>query len=154
MQAMTAFLWMDGTAEAAAAFYVALFPDTRIDAVRRFTASGHGVEGTVMSVELTLLGRPVVLLNGGPYYALTPAASWWLPCPDQATLERYWAALGDGGEPMACGWVTDRFGVTWQVVPDVLDALLYGPHGDAVMAQVLTMDRLDRAPILRAAGRA
>lgn len=118
-------LWFDGKAEEAARFYVSLLPDSRVDAVLPYSVDlPGGKPGDVMSVEFTLAGARYMALNGGPAFRFTPAISLFVPCADQAEVDRLWDALSDGGAPQQCGWVTDRYGVSWQVVPKALGEML------------------------------
>jgi predicted 3-demethylubiquinone-9 3-methyltransferase (glyoxalase superfamily) len=118
-------LWFDGKAEEAARFYVSLLPDSRIDAVVPYVAETPGGKpGDVMVVEFTLAGSRYMALNGGPYFQFTPAISLFVACADQAEVDRLWDALSVGGTPQQCGWITDRYGVTWQVVPEVLGRMI------------------------------
>ncbi|MBD2747443.1 VOC family protein [Microvirga sp. BT688] len=118
-------LWFDGKAEEAARFYVSLLPDSRIDAVLPYTVEAPGGKpGDTMLVEFTLAGESYMALNGGPYFQFTPAMSLFVSCNDQAEIDRLWDALCDGGTPMQCGWVTDRYGVSWQIVPAVLGVMM------------------------------
>lgn len=150
------FLWMDGTAEDAANFYVSLFPDSEILRVRHTGAAGPGPEGSVLSVDFTVAGQTLVALNGGPQFQLTPGFSLMVLCEDQAEIDRLWDALVEGGQPMMCGWVTDRFGLSWQIVPERLGDMLWGDGDPArasrVMAAMMTMVKLD-LPALEAAYR-
>lgn len=127
MQGITPFLWFDNQAEEAANQYVALFPNSRITDVSRYGADGPGPEGTVMTVSFELDGRPFVAFNGGPHHKFTEAISLLVTCEDQAEVDRLWAALSDGGEPGPCGWLKDRYGLSWQIVPTVLFQLLGDP---------------------------
>lgn len=118
-------LWFDGKAEEAAGFYVSLLPNSRIDRIRRLPMDTPGAPaGSVLSVEFTLAGAPYIALNGGPQYQFTPALSLFVNCEDQAEIDRLWAALSDGGTPVQCGWITDRYGLSWQIVPKVLGEML------------------------------
>jgi predicted 3-demethylubiquinone-9 3-methyltransferase (glyoxalase superfamily) len=112
MSKITPCLWFDGKAEEAARFYVSLLPDSRIDSVM---PSG---------VEFTLAGASYITLNGGPHFQFTPAISLFVSCADQAEVDRLWDALCDGGSPQRCGWVTDRYGVSWQIVPAALGQMM------------------------------
>jgi predicted 3-demethylubiquinone-9 3-methyltransferase (glyoxalase superfamily) len=116
---ITPFFWFDGQAEEAANFYTSIFPDSSITRTTHYLAAGqetHGKPpGSVMTVEVSLMGHPFVLLNGGPHFTFSAATSFMIECEDQAEVDRYWEGLGDGGEEWPCGWVKDRFGVTWQV---------------------------------------
>ena len=118
-------LWFDGRAEEAAQFYVSLLPGSRIDTILRLAAeTPGGGPGDVLSVEFTLAGAAHIALNGGPHYTFTPALSLFVRCDDQAEVDRLWAALLDGGAAQRCGWLTDRYGVSWQVVPKALGPML------------------------------
>ena len=121
MPATTPFLWFDGTAEEAASLYVSLFPNSTIDEVM-------GTPGSAMGVRFTLDGAAFHALNGGPMYQFTPAISFQIACADQAEVDHYWAGLtAGGGEPGQCGWLKDRFGLSWQVIPQQLGSYLGGP---------------------------
>ena len=125
MSKITPCLWFDGKAEEAARFYVSLLPDSRIDAVLPYIVETPGGQpGETMLVEFTLAGESYMALNGGPYFQFTPAISLFVSCNDQAEVDRLWNALLDGGTPLECGWVTDRYGVSWQIVPAVLGAMM------------------------------
>ena len=150
------FLWFDGQAEQAAALYVSLFPDSEVLSTTVFGPGvPGGVEGSVMTVSFRLGTQQWVALNGGPQYRFTEAVSFQVPCADQAEVDHFWdGLLADGGEPGRCGWLKDRFGLSWQVVPTELYALLSDP--DAGRAQratqaMLAMDRLDLAALRAAA---
>ena len=148
MTSITPCLWFDGTAEEAASFYTSIFPDSRIDRVNRSAADNPSTkEGAVITVDFTLGGRPFIGLNGGPDFTFSEAISFSIDCKDQAEVDRYWAALtANGGEPSQCGWLKDRFGVSWQVVPRRLTELLASPDRDAArrtMEAMLTMGKLD-----------
>jgi predicted 3-demethylubiquinone-9 3-methyltransferase (glyoxalase superfamily) len=129
MSAITPCLWFDDQGEEAATFYVSLFPDSSITDVTRWTADANPDRaGQVLTVELVLDGRPYTFLNGGPDFTLDEAFSFQVACADQAEVDRYWEAFtADGGEESQCGWCKDRFGVSWQVVPDALPRLLADP---------------------------
>lgn len=126
-------LWFDDQAEAAAGFYTGTFPRSRITGVTHYSEVGreiHGrVPGSVMTVSFTLDGEPMLALNGGPLFRFTPAISLMILCDDQSDIDHYWEALGDGADPdsQQCGWLTDRFGVTWQVVPREWEAMMHAP---------------------------
>lgn len=125
MSKITPCLWFDGKAEEAARFYVSLLPDSRIDAVLPYTVETPGGKpGDTMLVEFTFAGESYMALNGGPYYQFTPALSLFVSCNDQAEVDRLWDVLSDGGTPMQCGWITDRYGVSWQIVPAALSAMM------------------------------
>jgi predicted 3-demethylubiquinone-9 3-methyltransferase (glyoxalase superfamily) len=145
---ITPFLWFDSEAEAAAKLYTSIFENSRIT-----DTSGHG--GKVMSVTFELSGQPLIALNGGPHYELTPAFSLFVSVDSQAELDRIWdALLANGGKPTRCGWLVDRYGLSWQVIPTVLGKLMGDPDpgraGRAVQA-MMGMVKLDIAELERAA---
>jgi predicted 3-demethylubiquinone-9 3-methyltransferase (glyoxalase superfamily) len=117
-------LWFDGQAEEAAAFYCSIFPDSRITSVTRYTEAGPGEPGTVVTVEFELDGHPFVGINGGPDFTFDEAVSFRIDCASQDEVDHYWDRLTDGGEGVQCGWLRDRFGLSWQVVPVGLAELL------------------------------
>ncbi|GHD67553.1 VOC family protein [Jeongeupia chitinilytica] len=150
MHTITPFLWFDGNAEAAAEFYVSVFPDSRITETLRYGEGMHFPAGTALTVGFELDGQRFTALNGGPQYTFSPATSFVIHCDDQADIDRYWAALGDGGRIQQCGWLTDRFGVTWQVVPRDIAALLGGDDPAAAgraMQALMTMTKIDIATL-------
>ena len=145
-------LWFDGNAAEAVDFYVGIFPDSRIDAV--VTAPMDypaGKTGDVLNIDFTLLGQPYQALNGGPEFKFTPAISLSVSCRDQAELDRIWAALlAGGGKPVECGWLTDRYGVSWQVVPEALERMMLDPDPirvKRVMEAFMQMVKLDIAAL-------
>jgi predicted 3-demethylubiquinone-9 3-methyltransferase (glyoxalase superfamily) len=145
---ITPFLWFDDRAEEAANFYVSVFPNSNVVSVSRYTESAPYESGKVMTVEFELDGLTFVALNGGPEYTFTPAVSFSIECKTQDEVDHYWDRLTEGGRPVQCGWVEDRFGLSWQVVPDALPRLLKDPDekkADAVMAAMLKMTKLDIA---------
>ncbi len=146
------FLWFDGRAKEAAEFYVSLFPNSRITDTRLLRDSPAG---PCFSAHFELDGRPFVAFDGGPAMTFSPAISLFVNCTTQEEIDRLWSALAEGGQPMQCGWVTDRFGVTWQVVPTVLLEMLYDDdeeRADRVMQAMLPMVKLDIATLERAHG--
>ena len=149
-------LWFDGVAEEAASFYVTLLPDSRVERVWRAPAdTPSGPAGTVLTVDFTLKGQRFQGLNGGPQFHFSEAISFVLECEDQAEVDRLWAALAaDGGEPGPCGWIRDRFGLSWQVVPRRLDELVNDPDPDRArraMEAMLKMGKIEVAELERAA---
>lgn len=125
MQKISPFLWFDNQAEEAVTFYMSLFDDSRITTTLRYPQNSTiGDPGSVMSLGFELAGQEFMALNGGPDFRFNPSISFYVHCEDQAEIDRLWNALLDGGEPQQCGWITDRFGVTWQIVPNVLEKLL------------------------------
>lgn len=155
MNSITPFLWFDGQAEEAARFYVSLFPDSRIERVMHSPAdTPSGPAGTVLTVEFTLSGSRFVGLNGGPQFPFTEAVSFHIDCADQAEVDRYWAALSEGGSEGPCGWLKDRWGLSWQVVPRRLQELLSDPdpaRARRAMEAMLQMHRIVIADLERAA---
>ena len=148
-------LWFDGDAEEAARLYTSLFPDSHIDSVDRSPAdTPSGPEGTVITVNFTLAGRSYIALNGGPDFKFTEAVSFSIDCDDQAEVDRLWdALLADGGEPSVCGWLRDRFGLSWQVIPRQLPEMLNSKDRDAArraMQAMLKMVKIDVAELERA----
>jgi predicted 3-demethylubiquinone-9 3-methyltransferase (glyoxalase superfamily) len=124
---LTTCLWFDGQAQQAAEFYTSIFPNSTVDRIERSPGdSPSGREGTVLTVTFTLDGDHFVGLNGGPDFKFNEAVSFMIDCRDQAEVDRYWDALTRGGEPSQCGWLKDRFGVSWQVVPRRMMELVYG----------------------------
>jgi predicted 3-demethylubiquinone-9 3-methyltransferase (glyoxalase superfamily) len=144
-------LWFDTQAEEAARFYVSLIPNSAITSVRTAPGGVPGVEeGSAFVVEFVLDGVPVTALNAGPAFTLDEAFSFLVDCDTQEDVDRYWDALiADGGEPGQCGWCKDRLGVSWQVVPKVLDSLVFSPGeaGSRAMAAMLGMRKLDIAAL-------
>jgi predicted 3-demethylubiquinone-9 3-methyltransferase (glyoxalase superfamily) len=149
---LTPCLWFDGNAEEAAEFYVSVFPDSRIDKVSRAAAQTPGNEkGDVITVDFTIRGQRFVGLNGGPDFRFNEAVSFMVDCDDQAEVDRYWDALvAGGGEHGPCGWLKDRFGLSWQVTPKRLYELLDGPDAagaERAMQAMLAMSKLDVAEL-------
>lgn len=155
MDKISTFLWFDGDAEAAAAFYTGLFPDSAITQITRSPmAYPGGAEGAVLTVAFTLSGRSFHAMNGGPGAAFTDAVSLSIDCADQAEVDHYWEALSAGGTPVACGWIKDRFGLPWQVTPRRLPELLADPdraRAKRVMEAMVTMVKIDLAALEAAA---
>lgn len=155
-QKITPCLWFNGQAEEAAAFYVSLLPNSRIDRVFRSPVeTPSGPEGMALTVDFTLAGLPYLGLNGGPQYRFTEAVSFQIHCDDQAEVDRLWAALtADGGREVACGWLTDRWGLSWQIVPIRLTQLLMDPDPDRsrrAMQAMMGMIKIDIATLEAAA---
>lgn len=148
MQKIGPCLWFDDQAEEAADFYVSVFENSRIVHVARYLEGAPRPAGSVLTVEFVLDGETFVALNGGPVFAFTPAVSFVVDCATQDEVNRLWQALSDGGQEGQCGWLTDRYGVSWQIVPTVLGQML--SSNDAAAAQrafaaMLAMNRLDIA---------
>ena len=155
MQKITTFLWYDDQAEAAAAFYTSLFPNSRVTGVTRYGEAGPGEPGSVMTVKFELDGRPYAALNGGPEFTFTEAISLQVECDDQREVDELWAKLtADGGQEGPCGWLKDRFGLSWQITPRVLLDLIGDrdrAKSDRVMAAMLRMQKIDIQQLLDAA---
>jgi predicted 3-demethylubiquinone-9 3-methyltransferase (glyoxalase superfamily) len=150
----TTCLWFDTEGEAAANFYTSIFKDSRIGRVSRYSDAGPGPAGSVMVVEFELNGQKFIALNGGPANAhFTEAISFQIPCADQAEVDYYWERLRDGGQEDACGWVKDRYGLSWQVVPTALTEMTADPDPAKVrraMEAMFTMKKLDIAALQKA----
>lgn len=155
MDKVTPCLWFDGNAEEAANFYVSLLPDSRVDQVVRSPADNPSMkEGGVLLVDFTLAGRKYSGLNGGPQFKFTEAVSFVIHCEDQAEVDRLWDALtADGGQPVQCSWLKDKFGLSWQIVPEEMFDMLASSDRDAArraMEAMMTMVKLDLAELKRA----
>ncbi len=154
MKPITPCLWFDTEGEEAATFYTSLFPGSRIVDIAYYGSAGPREEGTVMAVSFELDGRPFVALNGGPEFTFDEAISFQIPCETQAEVDTYWSALSEDGEEGPCGWVKDRFGVSWQVFPSRLLELLQDPdkeRAQRVMGAMLEMRKIDLAALEQAA---
>lgn len=155
MPKITPFLWFDDQAEEAARFYAGVFPNSKIEKVVRYGEAGPGRPGSVMTVEFELAGQSFVALNGGPQFPFTEAVSFMVSCKDQDEVDYYWQRLLDGGEESQCGWLKDRFGVSWQIVPDRLFELLNDPdpaRAAAATKAMLGMRKIVIAELEAAAG--
>lgn len=154
MSKITPCLWFDGQAEEAANFYVSLIADSRIDKVVRAPADyPDGSAGSVLVVDFTLAGRPFAGLNGGPQFQFNEAVSFMIDCANQAEVDRLWDALCDGGAPVQCGWLKDRYGVSWQIVPTVLKQMLADADREKArraMQAMMQMVKLDIAELKKA----
>ena len=155
MPTLTPCFWFDTQAEDAAAFYVSVFKNSRVVATSRYGEAGPREAGMVLTVQFELDGQPFTALNGGPEFTFNEAVSFQVDCADQAEVDYYWEALtADGGQEGPCGWVKDRFGVSWQVVPAELERLLTDPdqaRAQRAMAAMLQMRKIDVAEVRRAA---
>ena len=146
MKQLTTCLWFDTEGEEAAGFYTSVFPRSRILDVTRYGSAGPRPEGTVMTVEFELDGQRFVALNGGPQFTFDEAVSFQVHCETQEEVDRYWSALSDGGEEGPCGWLKDRFGLSWQIVPTALTRLLSDPDREKsqrVMQAMLGMKKIE-----------
>ena len=146
MQKITPFLWFDGNAEEAMNFYVSLFKNSKVGKVTRYGEAGPGPKGSVMSATFQLEGQDFCALNGGPQVKFTPAISFFVNCEAQEEVDALWEKLSAGGRKDRCGWLQDRFGVSWQIIPSVLGKLLGDPDPEKskrVMMAMLQMDKID-----------
>jgi len=147
-------LWFDGNADAAVDHYLAIFPDSRRVGGIKYGPADRMAEGSTLAVYFELGGQPFLAINGGPEYHFTPAISLVVTCETQEEIDRYWDRLVEGGEPVQCGWLTDRFGLSWQVVPARLAELLGDPdpaRANRAMQAMLQMVKLDIAQLEAAA---
>jgi predicted 3-demethylubiquinone-9 3-methyltransferase (glyoxalase superfamily) len=154
MPRITPNLWFDTQAEEAARFYTSIFPDSEITDISYYGEAGPREAGMVLTVDFVLDGQPFTALNGGPQFTFDAAVSFVVDCADQEEVDYYWDRLTEGGQEVQCGWVTDKFGLSWQVVPHVLTELVSGPdHARAQRAirAMLGMKKLDVAALLAAA---
>lgn len=143
---ITPFLWFDDNAEEAANFYVSLFKDAKIQDVTRYGEAGPGPNGSVMTISFQLQGQDFVALNGGPEYTFSMATSFFISCETQSEVDVLWEKLSAGGKKSRCGWLTDKFGVTWQVVPQGLIDVLGDDDPEKAkraMEAMMKMDKLD-----------
>jgi predicted 3-demethylubiquinone-9 3-methyltransferase (glyoxalase superfamily) len=155
MQKITPFLWFDNQAEDAAKFYISIFNNSKVGAITRYGEAGPGTPGSVLTVEFELDGLSFVALNGGPHFKFTEAISMQIACETQEEVDRLWSQLTEGGgQPGQCGWLKDKFGLSWQVVPTALPRLLKQPDAEKanrVMAAMLQMTKIEIAELERAA---
>ena len=154
MQKLTPFLWFDGNAEEAMNFYLSVFEGSEAGKIMRYEDGAPFPKGTIMTATLRLFGQEFVLLNGGPQYKFTPAISFLIDCETQAEVDHYWEKLTAGGKEQPCGWLVDKFGVSWQVVPGVLLRLLSDPDkkkAGRVMNAMLPMKKIDILALEKAA---
>jgi predicted 3-demethylubiquinone-9 3-methyltransferase (glyoxalase superfamily) len=154
MPKITPNLWFDTQAEEAAEFYISVFPNSKITDVTYYGEAGPGPAGTVLTVAFELDGNQFVGINGGPQFTFDEAVSFEIECADQDELDYYWDKLTEGGEESQCGWLKDRYGLSWQVVPKGMVEVLNDPdpaRGQRAMAAMLGMKKLDLAALLAAA---
>ncbi len=157
MQKITPCLWFDTEGEEAAQFYTSVFPNSRIVEVARYGSAGPRAEGTVMTVSFELDGQSFIALNGGPDFKFNEAISLSVDCESQDEVDSYWNALTEGGEEGPCGWLKDKYGVSWQIVPRVLTELISDPDQEKaqrVMAAMLQMGKIEIAELEKAAAAA
>jgi predicted 3-demethylubiquinone-9 3-methyltransferase (glyoxalase superfamily) len=154
MNNLVTCLWFDTEGEEAAKFYTSLFPNSKIGKIMRHGSAGPRLEGTVMTVNFELMGQEFVALNGGPQFKFNEAISFQVLCDDQDEVDEYWEKLAEGGEHGPCGWLKDKFGVSWQVVPTALPRLLDDPDTEKtqrVMAAMMNMKKIEIDELERAA---
>jgi predicted 3-demethylubiquinone-9 3-methyltransferase (glyoxalase superfamily) len=146
-------LWFDNQAEEAVNFYVSLFPGSSIGSISRYGEAGPGEPGSVLTITFRMHGQDFMALNGGPVYTFTPAISFIVSCETQAEVDRYWQALTAGGQEVQCGWLVDRFGLSWQIVPTALGELMSDPDPEKVRRvteAMLKIVKLDIAGLRKA----
>ena len=157
MPQITPNLWFDTQAQEAAEFYVSVFPNSKITNVTYYGEAGPGPAGTVLTVDFELDGQPFTGINGGPQFTFTEAVSFLINCADQEEVDSYWAKLTDGGSEVQCGWLKDRYGLSWQVVPVGMNELINDPdpgRSARAMRAMLGMKKLDLAALHAAADQA
>lgn len=153
MQKITPFLWFDGKAEEAANFYVSIFKNSRILNITRYGEAGPGPKGSVMTVVFELDGEQFIALNGGPQYKFTEAISFSVNCKTQAEVDEFWEKLSQGGEEGPCGWLKDKYGLSWQINPTILGEMLQDSNPERskrVMEAMLKMKKIDIHGLQRA----
>jgi predicted 3-demethylubiquinone-9 3-methyltransferase (glyoxalase superfamily) len=153
MQKITPFLWFDNQAEEAANFYISLFKNSKISSITRYGDAGPGPKGSVMIVSFQLEGLNFVALNGGPTFKFTPAISLYVDCETQEEVDQLWDKLSQGGRKDRCGWLQDKYGLSWQIIPRALQQLMSDPDpkkSQSVMKAMLQMDKIDIAGLKRA----
>ena len=146
MQKITPFLWFDGQAEEAMNFYVSIFKNSKVIHVSRYGEAGPGPKGTVMSATFQLEGQQFMALNGGPLFKFTPAISLFVSCETQEEVDKLWKKLSAGGSEERCGWLRDKYGLSWQIIPTLLAKLLQDKDPEKarrVMTAMLKMDKID-----------
>ena len=156
MQKITPFLWFDGKAEEAAKFYVSIFKNSEIVSVNRYGEAGPGPKGTVMVVKFQLDGQEFLALNGGPQFTFSPAVSFVANCETQAEVDALWEKLSAGGKKQDCGWLTDKYGLSWQVVPTIVGELMQDKDAEKtkrVMQAIMGMKKIEIAGLKRAYGK-
>ncbi|MBV9846226.1 MAG: VOC family protein [Kutzneria sp.] len=150
---LTTCLWFDTEGEEAANFYTSVFRDAKLGRVARYTDAGPGPAGTVVTVEFELNGQKFVALNGGPQFTFNEAVSFQVPCADQDEVDYYWSRLSEGGQEIACGWLKDKYGLSWQIIPAALLDMLSDPDREKstrVTEVMLSMTKFDLAALRRA----
>lgn len=153
MQKITPCLWFDGKAEEAMNFYASIFKNSKISRIMHYGEAGPGAKGSVLSVTAELDGEEFIALNGGPHFTFSPAISLFVTCATQAEVDEFWEKLSAGGERQRCGWLKDKYGVSWQIVPSILGDMLQdkdAAKSKRVMEAMLKMDKLDIAGLKQA----
>lgn len=146
MQKITPFLWFNNNAEEAANFYTSIFKNSKIGDISRCGDVGPGPKGTVLSITFELEGQKFMALNGGPHFSFTPAISLFVNCETQQEVDEFWEKLSEGGQKEKCGWLRDKFGLSWQIIPAALMKLMSDPDpkkANQVMKAMLEMDKID-----------
>jgi predicted 3-demethylubiquinone-9 3-methyltransferase (glyoxalase superfamily) len=146
MQKITPFLWFNDQAEEAVNFYTSIFKNSRVGSITRYGEAGPGQKGKVMSATFQLAGQEFMALNGGPEFTFSPAISFFVTCKTQEEVDEFWEKLSEGGEKQKCGWLKDKYGVSWQIVPTALGELLNDKDvqkSQRVMQAMLQMDKID-----------
>ena len=146
MQKITPFLWFDGKAEEAMHFYVSIFKNSKTGSITRYGDAGPGPKGTVMVVTFQLDGQEFIALNGGPQFTFSPAISFVVNCETQEEVDAFWEKLSEGGEKLQCGWLRDKYGLSWQIVPTVLGKMMQAKDAEKsqrVMKAMLQMNKID-----------
>lgn len=153
MQKITPFLWFDNQAEEAMNFYVGVFENSKVGNVTRYGDAGPGPKGSVMTASFELEGQQFTALNGGPHFKFTEAISFFVSCQTQAEVDELWDKLSEGGQTQQCGWLKDKFGLSWQIIPSVLVELISAPDpqkSQRVMEAMLQMTKIDIARLRQA----
>jgi len=153
MQKITPFLWFDGKAEEAMRFYVSIFKNSKVGSITRYGDAGPGPKGTVMVVTFRLDGQEFIALNGGPQFTFSPAISLVVNCETQGEVDAFWEKLSEGGEKLQCGWLKDKYGLSWQIVPTVLGEMMQDKDEEKsqrVMKAMLQMNKIDIARLKQA----
>lgn len=146
MQKITPFLWFDDKAEEAMNFYVSIFKNSKVERVTRYGDAGPGPKGSVMSATFQLEGQEFYALNGGPHFQFTPAISFFVNCETQQEVDELWDKLSAGGKAERCGWLKDKYGLSWQIIPSTLGKMLGDPNpakAKSVMTAMLQMEKID-----------
>jgi predicted 3-demethylubiquinone-9 3-methyltransferase (glyoxalase superfamily) len=155
MQKITPFLWFNDQAEEAMNFYTSIFRNSKVGSISRYGEEGPGPKGTVMSTTFQLAGQEFMALNGGPVFTFTPAISFFVDCATQAEVDELWEKLSEGGEKQQCGWLKDKYGLSWQIVPSALGEMLQDKDAEKsrrVMNAMLQMEKIDIEGLKRAYG--